>query len=325
MLLSTYDFANANKLFCFSLATLSAERKGEPSAISSFLSLTSYLVQHAHRSNRASLYTYINLFTLQLLLEDQVLAKQICSDESKTTVRLCRQRQPYLPVVRSERALAACFLDIMVDAINHNLRRRLDVELYTLCMGILLRIISFLGRSRIRFAYHWAELWRSLLSFVRFLTTYATDVKSLHGASSVIEQVVNLIAISLSTGESFLPDTASYDDLFYKLVETGDILTKFRDVYELSKQAKSSSIDTLISVSQHYHSMLESDPKSRSRKRTLTPREVHKIIQQGYETLSIQAKEGLDQWDRYREAEYKALLKRVARIAIDDTKDLINR
>ena len=324
VLLSTYDFALANKIFCFNFVSLPAERKGDPSAISSFLSLTSYLVQHAHRSIRASLYTYINLFTLQLLLEDQALVKQICSDDSKTAVRLCRQRQPYLPLFRGERPLAASLLDIAVDAINHNLRRRLDIQLYTMSMEMLLRIISFLGRSRTRLSYHWAELWRSLLSFVRFLTTYAADIKSLHGASSLIDQVVNLIAISLSTGESFLPDTASYDDLFYKLVETGDILTKFRDSYGLSKQSGSSSVDTLISVSQHYHSMLESDPKSRGRRKALSPREVHKIIQQGYETLSIQAKEGLDNWDKYREADHKAMLKRIARIAIDDAKDLIH-
>lgn len=120
-----------------------------------------------------------------------------------------------------------------------------------------------------------------------------------------------------------MPDTTSYDDLFYKLVETGDILIKFRDAYELSKQPKSNSIDTLISVSQHYHSMLESDPKHR-RKKTVSPQEVHKIIQQGYETLSIQAKEGLDYWEKFREADHKGMLKRIARIAIDDTKDLIN-
>ena len=46
------------------------------------------------------------------------------------TVRLCRQRPPYLPLIRKERMTAAIILDIMVDGINHNLRRRLDVELY---------------------------------------------------------------------------------------------------------------------------------------------------------------------------------------------------
>ena len=45
-------------------------------------------------------------------------------------VRLCRQRQPYLPLVKGERVLVTVFLDIMVDGINRNLRRKLDVDLY---------------------------------------------------------------------------------------------------------------------------------------------------------------------------------------------------
>jgi len=130
ILLLGYDFANANKLFCFNLVTLPAATKEETSAISGFLSLTSYFFQHAHRSSRATLYTYTNLFLIQLLVEDQPLAKYICSDESKTIIRLCRQRQPFLPAVRGERTLAAIMIDMMMDGINHNLRRRLDVEFY---------------------------------------------------------------------------------------------------------------------------------------------------------------------------------------------------
>jgi hypothetical protein len=139
----------------------------------------------------------------------------------------------------------------------------------------------------------------------------------------MISILVNLIALSLSTGESFLPDTASYDDLFYKLVETGDILTKFRDAYDLSKGSRSTSIDTLISVSRHYHSLLEGDGRTKGKK-NLSPREVHKVIQSGYDTLSIQAKEGLDQWDKFREADHKNVLKKIARIAIEDTKSLLS-
>lgn len=130
MLLATYDFANANKLFCFNLVTFAAEKKGEPSPLSSFLSLTSYLFQHAHRSSRATLYTYLSLFVLRILVEDQILAKRLCSEEAKISVRLCRQRQPYLPMVKGERVPSSIFLDLMVDGINHNLRRRLDVDFY---------------------------------------------------------------------------------------------------------------------------------------------------------------------------------------------------
>jgi hypothetical protein len=137
-----------------------------------------------------------------------------------------------------------------------------------------------------------------------------------------VDTLVNLVALSLSTGESFLPDTHSYDDLFYKLVETGDILTKFRDAYDLAKGARSGSIDTLITVSRHYHDLLE-EGKGKGKRKNLSPREVNKVIQSGYESLSIQAKEGLDSWERYREGEKRGVLKRMGKVAVDDAKGLI--
>jgi len=99
--------------------------------MSAYLSLTSYLFQHAHRSTRAALYSYLSLFIIQILVEDQLLVKRLCSEENKLTVRLCRQRQPYLPLVRGDRIPATVILDLMIDGINHNLRRRLDMDFYS--------------------------------------------------------------------------------------------------------------------------------------------------------------------------------------------------
>jgi hypothetical protein len=135
ILLSTYEFANANKVFCFNLVTLQPEKKMDASPLSAYLSLTSYLFQHAHRSARAALYSYLSLFILQILVEDQLLVKRLCSEENKLSVRLCRQRQPYLPLARGDRVPATVILDLMIDGINHNLRRRLDVDFYTLVLN----------------------------------------------------------------------------------------------------------------------------------------------------------------------------------------------
>ncbi|KAE8452866.1 hypothetical protein EG329_013138 [Mollisiaceae sp. DMI_Dod_QoI] len=321
VLLATYDFAHANKLFCFNFVSLPAE-KGIEAPISSFLSLTSYFLQHAHSSLRTTLYSHLNLLILRLFIEDQILCKRICSEESKVSVRLCRQRQPYLPLVRGERILAATILDTVIDGINHNLRRRLDVELYILCVGTILRIISHLSRSRTRLHYHWSELFRSLLSLVRFLTTYTADLKHSNHIETLLDDLVNLIALSLSAGEAFLPSPAAYDDLFYKLVETGETLVKFRDNYDLSKRP-TSSIETLISVSTHYNQLL-ADGASGRRGKQLTSAQVAGVIKQGYETLSIQAKEGLDSWEKYREADKRNFLKKMARAAVNDVKNLIN-
>ncbi|KAI0182130.1 DUF1741-domain-containing protein [Hypoxylon sp. FL1284] len=317
LLLGTYDFSHANKLFCLNLVTLPAE-KGEEQAISSFLSLTSYLLQHAFLSTRATNYAHLSLMVFRLLIEDQLLCKRICSDASQVAVRLCRQRQPSLPAVRGDRILAASVLDTMIDGINHNLRRRLDVSLYTLCVGIMLRIVSYLSRSHTRLQYHWSQLFRSLLALIRFLTSYASDLKSLPHFESLLDLVVNLLALSLSAGEVFLPTPAAYDDLFYKVVESGETLVKFRDTYDLASR-QSNSIGTLISVSMHYKTMLDSD----GMKRNLTSTEVAEVIKQGYETLSLQTKEGLDGWERYREADERTLLKKMARATVSDVQVLV--
>ena len=57
-------------------------------------------------------------------------------------------------------------------------------------------------------------------------------------------------------------------------------------------------------------------------KKNLSPREVHRIIKQGYETLSIPPLEGLSAWQKFREADWKVELKRAARCAVDDARQL---
>lgn len=324
--MATYDFAHANKLFCHNLVTLPAE-KGEEQPIASYISLTSYLLQHAYLSQRATHYAHLSLMVFRLLMEDPAICKRISSDESKTVVRLCRHRQPFLPLVKMERVLAASLLDLMVDGINHNLRKRLDVSLYTLCVGIMLRIISYMSRTRTRLKYHWSELFRSLLSVIRFFTQYTADLKDLPHIDTLLDHVVNLVALSLSAGEAFLPTPAAYDDLFYKVVECDEILTKFKDNYRLGNRG-SNSIETLINVSTHYKQILvEGGGSGAARKRPsgLTTEQVTDVIKQGYETLSIQAKEGLDTWDRYREADERTLLKMMARATVGDARTMVER
>lgn len=345
VLLATYDFTHANKLFCFNLVTSPGPGAGTGSArgaggeveqpIASFISLASYLLQHAFCSQRTALYAHVGLMVFRLLIEDVALCKRMCSDESRVPVRLCRQRLPHLPLVKQARPLAASVMDAMVDGITHNLQRRLDIGLYTSCVGILLRLVAHLSRTRTRLAYHWAELFRALISLVRFLTTYAADLQGLPHLETLVDHVVNLVALGLSAGESFLPTPAAYDDLFYKVVEAGEVLVKFRGIYKLASRP-TSSIETLVNVSTHYKQMLDDGVVSKGGKggrvkgggpstSALTSLQVAQTIKQGYESLSIQAKEGLDGWEKYREADERTLLKKVARIAVMDVKSRVER
>lgn len=343
---------------------MAPEKSNEEAPFSSFLSLASYLLHHAYRSPRVSHYAELSLFTLRILTEDPTLCKQICSEDVKRKVRLCRQRQPHLPQVNGERVLATAIFDVVIDAISHNLRRRLDVNLYRYCslpnttayltfsshsVAILLRLLTYLSLNKIRLTYHWSELWRTLLSLMRFLTSYATDITGNPHINTLTNSLVDLVAFCVSAGDTFLPDPSSYDDLFYKLVETGPIIIRFRDAYSLapsksdtlpnSKDKHVAAIDTLISVSNHFHALLFHEDKAAdarpgtpestpaplpaSRKKNLSPREVHKMIRQGYDTLSIQSPDGLHAWTRWRETDWKAELRRSARYAVEDARLLV--
>lgn len=344
--MATYDFTNSNKLFGYHMVHMMPENKTEESPFSAFLSLTSYLQQHAYRSLRSAHYAELSLFTLRILVEDPTLSKQICSDSGKRTVRLCRQRQPYLPLVAGDRVPATVILDIMIDTLTHNLRRRLDVNIYSHAIAITFRLLTYLSTNKIRLTYHWSELWRTLLSTARFLTTYATDLNTDPKITTLTTSLADLMAFTVSAGDTFLPDPASYDDLFYKLVETGPVISKFRDVYFPSKEKgkDAAAVETLLNVSTHFYTLLfQSDGDANAsvapspkpdgeptpvalpaiKKRNLSPREVHRIIKTGYDTLSIQPPEGLTTWSRWRETEWKSELKRAARCAVDDARQIV--
>jgi hypothetical protein len=174
---------------------------------------------------------------------------------------------------------------------------------------------------------------------MRFLTTYASDLTSAPRIQTLTTNLADLIAFCVSGGDTFLPDPASYDDLFYKLVEIGPIISKFRDAF--AKANEQAAIDTLLSVSTHFYTLLFHEgaktaalasPKADEpapvalpsiKKKNLSPREVHRIIKQGYDTLSIQPPEGLSAWVKWREAEWKSELKRAARCAVDDARQLV--
>ncbi|KAL8724950.1 MAG: hypothetical protein Q9181_006601 [Wetmoreana brouardii] len=334
VLLAIYDFTNANKLFCYNLVSQAGEAKTE-NPFSAFLSLTSYILNHAYRSTRVTLYGLINLTTLRILIEDQTCCTKIFDPSFSISVRFCRQRQPFLPSTPSPRPSAAAILDIAIDTVNHNLRRRLDIPLYIACINILHRLLSYVVMTRTRFPYHWPLLWQTLLSLLRFLTTYASSVAHDPDLPALIDGFLATLSLAVCRGDSFLTDTKVHDDLFYKIVENGHLLPRFKEVFANlgrssgmapatpnPKTMKSpiALIDTLVGISQHFEALLEEE---RGKGKILSPKEVMGVIRSGCETLQLPETEGLERWVRWREVDEKGMLKRVGRCAVEDARRVV--
>jgi len=318
--LSAYSFVHANKIFASTLLSHPVD-KGNETPFSAFLSSTSYLAHHAYRGVRPSHYAMLSLLTIRMVVEDPLLAKRLCSGDSKVVVRLCRQRPPHLPLVTSGRVPATAILDICTDILSHNLRKRLDVHLYGLALGIILRLVTYLEQSKTRLQHHWAYIWGSILSLMRFLTQYASDLKHLRGIrDDLCTTLANLAAFCLSKGDAFLPDPASYDDLFYKLIEAADVLSKFKQAYydpNASEDLLNKGVDALIRVSSYYHDLLKAH---HGRKTHQSASAIQKVIKEGYETLDFEPDDGFGRWDRWRESSWKAELKKMIRTAVEDAR-----
>ncbi|MCJ1381536.1 hypothetical protein MMC17_004647 [Xylographa soralifera] len=319
ILLSTYDFALANKLFCYNLITHSAPSSSEI-PFSAFLSLTSYILQHASRSTRASLYALLALTTLRILLEDVLLCKRLCQPTPLLAVRLCRQRPPFLPPTPHPRPPAAHILDLAADALTHNLRRRLDTDLYASSLALVHRLFCCLAQNRTPLAYHWPVLWQALLSLLRFLATYAADLAAQPGdIHALLTPLLRVLALALLSGSAFLPDAPAYDDLVYKLVENSATLDKLQSAYRLGED---SPVEVLRHVAAHYHGLLQTERGRGRVGKDLSPREVGRVIRGGYEGLVLPSGEGmgLESWEGYREGEERGWVKRAGRVAVEDVR-----
>ncbi|KAL8883203.1 MAG: hypothetical protein Q9192_007361 [Flavoplaca navasiana] len=342
ILLSTYDFSHANRLFASTLIAHSTATSKKESPFSAFLSLTSYILHHAYRSPRSTLYGHINLIILRILLEDQSLCTKIYSPDNSTSVRLCRQRPPFLPKTSTSRPLAATILDISIDTITHNLRRRLSIPLYIATLNIIHRLLSHLLTTCTRFTYHWPLLWQTLLSLLRFLNTYADSIKHDPDLPTLINTFLTVLSLAVCNGDIFLPDTDSHDDLFYKLVENGHLLPRFKSAFaHLSRTSTVASgamdsrtgnspaalVDALISISEHFTSLLEEEKGRTSTfgggTKTLSPKEVSQVIRKGCDSLTLPATEGLERWTGWREVDEKGFVKRVGRLAVEDARRVV--
>jgi len=150
--------------------------------------------------------------------------------------------------------------------------------------------------------------------------------------TQICQPLTCILAFSLSHGDNFLPDPASYDDLFYKIIEAGDaILPKFIIAYSIKSLSPTHKLrqatETLTTISAHYENLLKTSTKKHQ-----SPREVQKVIGEGHETLgdvmdNISTKTAgagsagdmeFGYYEKWRESAWKMEFKRIVRTVVED-------
>jgi hypothetical protein len=68
------------------------------------------------------------------------------------------------------------------------------------------------------------------MGLLKFILANEKDLLHLPNIFTVAHQVVNIFNLFITFGDTFLPDPASYDDLYYELIRVG---ASFDELYDL--------------------------------------------------------------------------------------------
>ncbi|KAF0504530.1 DUF1741-domain-containing protein [Gigaspora margarita] len=331
ILLVFYDFVNNNKGFVIYISKSIAESETSLDGHSflDFLSFASYLVQH-NRSARTASYIKLLLFVMLILTEDVTFDSRISDGRKSFYVRLCRQRQPLLPSVKNPRPLVCAVLDIAIGFINHNMRKKLQIDLYSLVLGIIQRIMSYHKKFKVELSYHWSELWHSLIGLLKFILSNYDNFQHDHSSiNEILVPAINIINLCIAFGDSFFPDAGTYDKLIYEIVRSNEVfegLYKIVNIQDPTKPIpqKFSSFEhafaNINNICQHFHLKIEAW-KVTNRVKTLLPEQVLSIINANYDSLNLITPEKLDIYISYSEIPYHVpFVRQVLRLVVEDFK-----
>uniref|UniRef100_A0A3Q3Q8G7 Armadillo-like helical domain-containing protein n=1 Tax=Monopterus albus TaxID=43700 RepID=A0A3Q3Q8G7_MONAL len=186
-----------------------------------FLKYASIVMQDTkdeHRLNSARLC----LIILTCIAEDQYADAFLHDDNINFRVNLhkmpMRHRKKAVDKNIPSRPLVCAVLDLMVEFIVTHMMKDFPMDLYLRCVQIIHKLLCYQKKCRIRLHYTWRELWSALINLLKFLLSNETTLLAKHNIFHLALLVVNLFNMFITYGDTFLPTSNSYDELYYEIV-----------------------------------------------------------------------------------------------------------
>uniref|UniRef100_A0A671TNV2 Armadillo like helical domain containing 3 n=1 Tax=Sparus aurata TaxID=8175 RepID=A0A671TNV2_SPAAU len=278
-----------------------------------FLKYASIVMQDTkdeHRLNSARLC----LIILTCIAEDQYADAFLHDDNMNFRVNLhrmpMRHRKKAADKNIPSRPLVCAVLDLMVEFIVTHMMKEFPMDLYLRCVQIIHKLLCYQKKCRIRLHYTWRELWSALINLLKFLLSNETTLLAKHNIFYLALLVVNLFNMFITYGDTFLPTSNSYDELYYEIVRMHQVLDNlYCMVLRVStntgqwKEAASKVTHALVNVRaiiNHFNPKIESYAAVNHISQ-LSEEQVLEVVRSNYDTLTLKLQDGLDQFERYSE------------------------
>ncbi|XP_063535020.1 armadillo-like helical domain-containing protein 3 isoform X1 [Cydia strobilella] len=261
--------------------------------------------------------------TLTCIVEEQ-FANSIMHDQNLTfkvqLYRLPMRHRKIVPEEAPSQPLASTLIDLLVEFMMCHLLKKFPGELYELCVGVLLRLLSYQKRCRVRLARDWRPLWAALIALLKFLVTNESTLLRRHNIFIMAQQVVNIFNLFITFGDTFLPTPASYDQLYYELIRMHQVFDNLFYMalrystgdgeFKAEALRLANCLVNVRAIIQHFSPKIESWLNSQSLS-TPTEDQILEVVRKNYDSLILKLQEGLEFYSRYSERSHRALLARL--------------
>ncbi|XP_053207868.1 armadillo-like helical domain-containing protein 3 [Panonychus citri] len=333
ILMAFYGIVHLNRNFISQLANISAENHGNKSGpstntigndnMTSDLNLPSNLlviffefcsIVMLQTKDEENFDTSRLCFVILTCISEDQCANAIMHDLNIVhAVNLHRLPMRHRKVVdegnKSSRPLAYSVMDLMVEFISTHLRKNFLCELYTLCIGVIHRLLCYQKKSKVRFNYTWRNLWNSLINLLKFLVNHEADLVKKCSILLLANQIVNIFNLFITFGDTFLPSLQSYDDLHYEIIRMHKV---FDNLYSIALRYSSmdgspckdhatrlaSSLINVKSIIGHFNGKIEAWSVT-NQISSLTEDQVLDVVRNNYDSLTLILQDGLDQYENY--------------------------
>ncbi|XP_052865657.1 armadillo-like helical domain-containing protein 3 isoform X2 [Anopheles cruzii] len=281
-----------------------------------FVALFQYcsIVMQDHKSELSAINLKLCLLILTCIAEDQY-ANSMMHDINltfKVTLHRAHMRHRKLTSekVCKPQPLATTLLDLLVEFIVSHLLKKFPIELYLLCIGIIHRIIVYQKRCRVRLVYHWKELWTAMISLLKFLIYQEQNLIKRCNIFQLALQVINILNLFITYGDTFLATTNSYDELYYELnreekvfCELHALVLRYASLQECEYKEDIirllNALSNILAIIKHFQIKIKEWLASQSLS-TPTEQQILEQIQKNYD-LTLKLQDSLDHYERYSE------------------------